>query len=360
MQLHIVGGFLGSGKTTAIIGAAKALMADGQRVGVVTNDQGQYLVDTAFFHAASVPAVEVTGGCFCCNYSDLEAQLAQLKETAQPDVIFAESVGSCADIVATVVKPLLELDQTDLGEPASFTVYADARLLRRRLLDLPMPFSEDVVYLFDKQIDEAGLLVINKRDLLTETQADELLSLARVRYDDKSVRLQNSLDDAEVLAWLSALTSGRATPPTGSLDIDYQRYGAGEAVLAWLDERLTFTVPAGMGRAVVTAFLRSVLSALGRQGAAIGHLKVMVDGEGTRTKVSFPTLATIGWEHEIPELTGPRVEMLLNARVEMPADELRDLVHDAVAATRSAGVSVTSADLSYFHPEFPNPTHRLQ
>ncbi|MCJ7549956.1 MAG: cobalamin biosynthesis protein, partial [Anaerolineae bacterium] len=41
MDLHIVGGFLGSGKTTAIIGAAKALIAGGKRVGVVTNDQGR-------------------------------------------------------------------------------------------------------------------------------------------------------------------------------------------------------------------------------------------------------------------------------------------------------------------------------
>ena len=78
-------------------------------MGVVTNDQGKYLVDTAFFRLSDLPAVEVTGGCFCCNYDDLDARLAQLIATAHPDVIFAESVGSCADIVATVVKPLLEL-----------------------------------------------------------------------------------------------------------------------------------------------------------------------------------------------------------------------------------------------------------
>lgn len=65
MDLHIVGGFLGSGKTMAIIGAAKHMMAYGRRVDVVTNDQGRYLVDTAFFRSEAVPTVEVTGGCFC-------------------------------------------------------------------------------------------------------------------------------------------------------------------------------------------------------------------------------------------------------------------------------------------------------
>jgi len=87
MDLHIVGGFLGSGKTTAITWASKLLMAQGKRVGVVTNDQGKYLVDTAFFQLSNIPAVEVTGGCFCCNYDDLEKRINQLKETQQPDVI---------------------------------------------------------------------------------------------------------------------------------------------------------------------------------------------------------------------------------------------------------------------------------
>ncbi|MBZ0290182.1 MAG: cobalamin biosynthesis protein P47K, partial [Anaerolineae bacterium] len=99
MDVHVVGGFLGSGKTTAIIGAAKHLVAQGKRVGIITNDQGRYLVDTAFFRLADMPTVEVSGGCFCCNYGDLMMQIDTLTQQAQPDVIFAESVGSCADIV---------------------------------------------------------------------------------------------------------------------------------------------------------------------------------------------------------------------------------------------------------------------
>ena len=89
MILHLVGGFLGSGKTTAIIAAARHLLAASQRVGVVTNDQGRYLVDTAFFQTQQVPTVEVTGGCFCCHYDDLEERLEELDRSALPHVIFA-------------------------------------------------------------------------------------------------------------------------------------------------------------------------------------------------------------------------------------------------------------------------------
>jgi Ni2+-binding GTPase involved in maturation of urease and hydrogenase len=327
---------------------------------VVTNDQGRYLVDTAFFKATAVPAVEVTGGCFCCNYDDLDAQLAQLRAAAQPDVIFAESVGSCADIVATVVKPLLALKPAGGGQPASFTVFADARLLRRRLLDQPMPFSDDVVYLFDKQIEEAGMLVINKRDLLTQRESAETMVLARERYPDKTVRLQNSLDQEDVEGWVAALVNGLTVPPEASLEIDYARYGAGEANLAWLDERLSCDVAAGRGRAVVLHFIAGVVARLQERAMPIGHLKLLVRGGGVEAKVSFSTLAVEGWRDAVPPLGGTRVEVLVNARVEAAAAELRSLVEDAAAATAAAtGAVCEASDVAAFHPSFPKPTRRL-
>ncbi|MGC9467441.1 MAG: GTP-binding protein [Anaerolineae bacterium] len=360
MDLHIVGGFLGSGKTTAIIGAAKRLMARGTRVGVVTNDQGRYLVDTAFFQSAEIPAVEVTGGCFCCSYDDLEAQLVRLSQTAQPDVIFAESVGSCADIVATVVKPLLKLRPSGVEGPTSFSVFADARLLRRRLLGLPMPFSDDVVYLFGKQIEEAGLLVINKEDLLSPGEARETLALARGRYPAKAVSLQNSLEAEAISAWVSTLESGRAAPPTTSLEIDYARYGAGEAELAWLDETLTFTVPPSGGRAIVRRFMTALLDELRRRRLAVGHLKFFIQAGDVRAKVSFPTLQPEGWERQVPEVPGTQITLLVNARVEADAVVLHALVHEAAeAAVEGRDADFAASDVAFFHPTFPAPTHRF-
>ena len=184
MRIHLVGGFLGSGKTTAIINAAKLLMARGQRVGIVTNDQGRYLVDTAFVQLAGLPAVEVSGGCFCCNYDDFTARVDELANTIKPDVIFAESVGSCADLVATVIKPMLELRGTG-SQPTSLSVFTDSRLLRLRLSGEELPFNDDVNYIFDQQIAEASLLVINKADLLPPAQREELLAAARAAYPDR-------------------------------------------------------------------------------------------------------------------------------------------------------------------------------
>ena len=47
----MIGGFLGAGKTTSVSRLAQRLTAAGQRVGLITNDQGSELVDTAMLRS---------------------------------------------------------------------------------------------------------------------------------------------------------------------------------------------------------------------------------------------------------------------------------------------------------------------
>ncbi len=355
MKLHLVGGFLGSGKTTAIIQAAKLLMGQGQRVGVITNDQGRYLVDTAFFRLSAVPALEVTGGCFCCNYDDLNERLAELVSIARPDVIFAESVGSCADLVATVVRPLLSLRPDGLA-PSSFSVFTDIRLLRRRLLGDEMPFSEDVVYIFDKQIEEAGLLVVNKTDLTSARQIEETKALFAQRYPEKACLFQCALNADGILPWLRHIQSGVLAQTGPALEIDYARYGAGEAKLAWVDESIALRFPPGQGRVGLQQILRRVVEQITRRGAGIGHLKFIVTDASGGTKISFPAVAGPGDFEQFPEVVGDAADLLVNARVEMPAEELQSLLH---AAIEESGAGYTIQSQSAFHPPQPSPTHRM-
>ncbi len=360
MRLHLVGGFLGSGKTTAIGAAARRLLDGGSRVGVVTNDQGQYLVDTLFFQQANIPAVEVTGGCFCCNYEDLETRLSQLQAAAQPEVVFAESVGSCADMVATVVKPLLRLRHT-AAELTSFSVFVDARLLRLWLRDEELPFSDSVVYIFGKQIEEAGLLVINKIDLLPDAALQETEALFRARFPGKAYRLQNSRQAGQVERWLEQIETGAARLPSDSLQIDYNRYGDGEAQLAWLDERVTVQFPQGQGRAVLLEWIETILAELERRRWSTGHLKLLLQSADGPVKLSITALGDPDWRAQLPAQLEDRQEILLNARVETSATDLRQIVNDALEKLRAAGrVEYTTAAIDSFHPGFPHPQYRLE
>src|SRR5438094_6388002 len=102
----MMGGFLGARKTTAVAQLAQRLTARGLRVGLITNDQGSELVDTAMLRARGFATEEIPGGCFCCRFDSLIDAAAKLTETTLPDAFIAEPVGSCTDLVATVSYPL--------------------------------------------------------------------------------------------------------------------------------------------------------------------------------------------------------------------------------------------------------------
>src|SRR5262249_20109987 len=102
-----LGGFLGAGKTTTMLAAARLLERRGERVSLITNDQGADLVDTQLARAAGFAGVgEITGGCFCCRFDDLADVVRRLSDQVNPTVVIAEAVGSCTDLQSTVVRPL--------------------------------------------------------------------------------------------------------------------------------------------------------------------------------------------------------------------------------------------------------------
>src|SRR6266404_917237 len=109
----MIGGFLGAGKTTALAQFAQWLSAEGQRVGLITNDQGSQLVDTAMLRARGFVTEEIPGGCFCCRFNSLLDAARRLTAGAHPDFFIAEPVGSCTDLVATVAYPLRRIYGSD-------------------------------------------------------------------------------------------------------------------------------------------------------------------------------------------------------------------------------------------------------
>src|SRR5207253_5344174 len=115
----MLGGFLGAGKTTTIARLARQYHGRGLKVGIVTNDQATDLVDSNSLRAQGFDVGEVAGACFCCNFNELTATIGKLSATEKPDVVLAEPVGSCTDLVATVIQPILQL----YGEKFSVAPY---------------------------------------------------------------------------------------------------------------------------------------------------------------------------------------------------------------------------------------------
>src|SRR6476646_2872110 len=173
VRFVMVGGFLGAGKTTTLARLARMYQARGRRVGVVTNDQAHDLVDTNTFRAQGFATQEVPGACFCCRFDDLVSRVGSLENSERPDVILAEPVGSCTDLVATVVQPLKSL-YAGRFQVAPYSVLFKPSHGLRILRNEAAGFSPKAAYIFRKQLEEADAIVINRADELAPGEIAEL------------------------------------------------------------------------------------------------------------------------------------------------------------------------------------------
>jgi G3E family GTPase len=355
MKLHLIGGFLGSGKTTAIGTAAKILIQRGIDAAAILNDQGNMLVDRQFVEQLGIPNGAVTGGCFCCNYHQLSDEVDRLSD--QASVVFAESVGSCTDLVATVLKPLLQL-RKDSFEQITFSTFADARLFHTWLKGEPLPFGDDTSYIWEKQLEESEVLVINKIDLLSKTEL-EFLHKEAEEYTSRTFVFQNSLNEHAVRNWLEVLDSLPSRHHM-AVSIDYDRYGAGEANLAWLDESIDVNTKDNSAVAVARDLIETIKSALRGEHIAVGHLKFHVKSDTGSTKVSYGSVPEYD---SLPVLAigdCNRLEIVVNARAEISPTRLREVVASSLDAVRARhDVAISESDISAFQPGYPRPAYRL-
>ena len=357
MKLHIVGGFLGSGKTTAITNAAKALIEKGKKTGVITNDQGKYLVDTGFVDANHIPSEEVINGCFCCNFDSLSEKIELLNKSYQPEYIFAESVGSCTDLVATVIKPLM-IFKKEIFESLTFSIFVDARLLLSYLTGDKLLFSDDIIYIFGKQIEESDLLIVNKIDLVPESDLHELKKLIDSKLKNKIIIVQNSLNPQNIDNWLNSLEN---LPPRkrDSLEIDYQSYGKGEADLAWLDEEINFSSSKSEAGISAVNFIENVISDITLKKIPVGHLKFLLVNGDEIQKISFTSIIDEEWKKKLLSVSSNFIKLMVNARIETSPEIAREIIRNSIAAVSDHRVIVSESNEVAFQPGFPTPTHRI-
>ncbi len=355
MKLILTGGFLGSGKTTAIQQACNILVQENKKVAVVTNDQGEELVDSKFIEGFSIPVKEVVKGCFCCNYNALLQNIYAFNKEINPDIIFAESVGSCTDIVATIAKPLAEMHPEF---SVNISVFVDVSLLHSLITGTSSFIDESVRYIFKKQMEEADTLILNKIDLLNKKQLDEVLHTIQQEYASKKILLQNSFDTKNIQQWIDCFNEAYSSERK-SLDIDYNVYGEGEAKLAWLDAVLDIKTKKIAAAKTASIFADVMYKNIATQKLTIGHLKYLVNDGGNNFKINYTTTSKEQENLSIDSIS-VNASVIVNARVQTTPEILQQILYDSideVALQTNSEIKIQS--LSAFKPGFPKPTYRI-
>ncbi len=354
-RLVALTGFLGAGKTTTMLAAGRMLTDRGQRVAVITNDQGADLVDTAQAGTALENVSEVTGGCFCCRFDELAGLVTGLLDGGATDTIIAEAVGSCTDLQATVVRPLRARYGNRLSLAALTTVVDPGRL---------DTLDGDLGYLFDRQLAEADIIAVNKSDTLAPGELAALLG-----------RLADAYPAAQVLGYSASTGDGldalvarwdQRPPPDRDLDVEYDRYAAAEAGLGWLNQVWQVSAPGGFpARRWAQTLLESFSAACARGGHLIGHAKLALRTPTELHKLSVVTAGGPARHESLSAISTadslvPNATAVLNVRATCRPAELEGLVQAAaIDADLAAGAAARPGAANAFAPAYPRPTHRL-
>ena len=359
IRFLMIGGFLGAGKTTTIARLAADYVAQGLNVALVTNDQAYDLVDTHTLRAQGFQVGEVPGACFCCKFDDLIETVGSLSEEKTPDIVIAEPVGSCTDLVATVIQPMRELfgDRFEMGPLVVLLKPGHGKKILAQ--EKGKGFSPKAEYIFLKQLEEADSIAINKIDRMSETDQEGLLRLIQQRFEGIpafgfSAREGTGFD--KLIAAANAIPVKRDR----MMDVDYKTYAEGEAELGWLNCQVSATSEVGFD---LDDLVLKMVQGIGREleatGCEVAHLKVL--GQ-TMSDAAVANLVGSSVESELSlasEIKTQSADLLVNARVASSPENLTVIVNQvALQLAVELSIALVVGKMQSFRPGKPEPTHR--
>ena len=356
----MIGGFLGAGKTTAISRLARMYQERGQKVGIVTNDQATDLVDTHTLREQGFNVGEVPGACFCCNFDELTATVERISEAERPDVVLSEPVGSCTDLVATVIRPLQNLYGGQFDIAPYGVILKPSHGLRILSGRKNAGFSPQAEYIFRKQIEEADFVLLNRIDELSAEVVDELSRTLESQYPDRPV-LRTSARFGEGFEQLFEFLDQRGVFGRRVIELDYDTYAEGEAELGWLNSSMVVSSDSAFP---LDALLLKIVQRLREQLESLGvetaHLKTIGMADGSHGVANLVSSFTSPELSLASSCTTRSANVIVNARVATDPAVLEQEVAAAVrSAARDVGGSAEFRQTQSFRPGRPVPTHRL-
>ncbi|MEP5728076.1 MAG: CobW family GTP-binding protein [Sulfitobacter sp.] len=159
LPVTIIGGYLGAGKTTLVNHLLRH--ANGVRLAVLVNEFGELAIDEDLIEAEEGDIISIAGGCVCCSFgSDLTGALMDMEKLEpKPDHLLIEASGVAIPGAIASSVSLLNGFRID-----GIVILADAETVQRSARD---KYMSDTVL---RQIADANIIVLNKSDLVDETQ----------------------------------------------------------------------------------------------------------------------------------------------------------------------------------------------
>ncbi|HWQ47531.1 MAG TPA: GTP-binding protein [Methanosarcina sp.] len=170
MKVMIIGGFLGSGKTTTILRISRQLSNAGKKTAIIVNEIGEIGLDGDILTSPGIVTEELTSGCICCTLRiSMQYTLQTLEEEFAPDIVIIEPTG-----IAFPGQIRDEIETMGLSELSFAPIVT--------LID-PGRFgteAKEIPRFIETQIKDAEVLCINKIDV---TPVEAILSTEKMLHE---------------------------------------------------------------------------------------------------------------------------------------------------------------------------------
>ncbi len=325
----VFSGFLGSGKTTAMMALTKTYTEHYAKAAMISNDLGGgvTLADHRLAALSGAAASEITGECICFCRDVLTARLDAYYGDGF-ELVVSDIPGFGVGALEHVYHGLTR-DYPGQYELAPFTVLIEPRNADR----LRAGKSGDEGYILRAQLMEADLIVLNKCDLLTPEEAEELRNWLAEEFPQAEVLGISALTGDGLDALAAAMRTGRAS--LRHPDIDYDADGLQNAMDRLTEYYLQYRAEVCCNYFDGTEYLadiaRRVQTALKAGGREVPHMKFLAwEPEGDFGKVDLlgvdrPLVITRRFARPCTEIA-----VIINASADCPAVPLDEAVAEAV------------------------------
>jgi G3E family GTPase len=180
----VIGGFLGTGKTTLLMKIAGRCRRSGVTVAIVVNEMGEVGIDGATIKGEGYDAVELPDGCICCTLSGtLQNALKNIDRDIHPDVIIIEPTG------LALPHKVKELVRTSLIDSDRTVVVCLADTKR---FDELMENKEEF---FRRQLHSSDFLVMTKIDISNKEEIERISNSLRGMHAGKDIVLVSAVTE---------------------------------------------------------------------------------------------------------------------------------------------------------------------
>lgn len=336
----VISGFLGAGKTTAMIAFAREInRRELGKAAIIANDLGAgNIVDAEFCAAAGVMTLPVSGGCICYQHDNLVGRIHQL-EAAGANVVFSDIPG-CGIGARDHVYMEMEENEPSEFHLMPFTCIVDPERLRMVMpenADLHLP--EEMKFLLDAQMAEADLIVLNKTDTVSEEEKERAMDFIRSIYPNTKLMAMSAVTNEGVGDVVDYLLTNTSKAEHREIGYESQAFIDAEEQLSWFNTRVFMQQRSDRNldfNRVIGYIFEEIRQGLKANGANVPHLK-MFAADSEEELTDFFKASMIGIDYEVTydrklDREYSALSLIINARCAAEPVLMADIVAAAVDA----------------------------